>query len=92
MDLGLDRSHLTERFIVVHEFATCLLVQTRLREGHDQQAPDDLKDVLEGPLARLPVSLQGVDAYLSCSGGDVGVENFREEEALWGVLGEATFE
>ena len=92
MDLGLDGSHLTERFIVVHELATSLLVQTRLGKGHDQQAPDDLENVLEGPLAGFPVSLQGVDADLSCRGCYVGVENFREEEALWGVLGEATFE
>ena len=92
VDLGLDGSHLTERFIVIHELATSLLVQTRLREGHDEQAPDDFEDVLERPLAGLPVSLQGVDTDLSGGGGDVRMENFGHEEALRGVLWEATLE
>lgn len=80
MDLGVDACMLAERIIVAHELAAGLLVQTRLGEGHNEKALDDLKDVFERPLGRVPVSLEGVYADFARVLGHVRMENLRQEE------------
>ena len=91
MDLCVDTSMLAERVIVVHELSTGLLVQTGLREGNDQKALDDLKDVLEGPLGWVPVSLQRVDTDFTRVLRDVRMEYLSQEETFWCTLWEPTF-
>lgn len=43
--------------IVLHDELACLLIERTLGEGDDEEAFDDLKDVVEGPFSRIPVLL-----------------------------------
>ena len=80
MDLGVDAGMLTEGVVVVHELATGLLIQAGFGEWDNQKAFYDLEDVLEGPLGRVPVSLQSVHADFTGILSNVRMENFGQEE------------
>ena len=47
--------------------------------------------MFEGPLRRVPITLECVHADLSGILGDVRVENLRQEEPFGSALGEPTF-
>ena len=57
VNLGVNSGMLAKRIVVIHEFTTSFLVQAGLWKGNDEQALDDLKDVLKRPLRWVPVSL-----------------------------------
>ena len=92
VDLCVDAGVLAEGIVVVHELTAGLLVQTRLREGHNQETLDNFEDVLQGPFSRIPVSLQGVHADFTSVHGDVWMEYLGQEEAFRGALWEPTFD
>jgi len=57
--LGYQAGLQKETIVVLHELFACLLVERALREGHDQEALDDLEDIAETPLLHVPVFLEG---------------------------------
>ena len=78
-----------ERLVILHKLSTSFLVQATLRKWHDQQALDDFEDVLQGPLRRVPVSLQGVNADVARRHSDVRMEYLRQKESFGRALREA---
>ena len=75
MDESVDAGMLAEAAIVVHELTAGFLIQTGLWEGHDQQTLNDLEDVLQRPLCRIPVPLERVHADFTRVLRHVRVEN-----------------
>ena len=69
--------------VVLHDEFAGLLVERAFGEGDDEEALDDLEDVVERPGRGVPVLLERVDADLAFF-GDVGMEDLRYEEA-WRV-------
>lgn len=88
MNLGVHLGLLIERVVILHEFATCLFVETRLWEGDDEKAADDLENVLERPLGWRPVPLQCVYANFTAVRRYVRVENLCHKVALRSTLRE----
>lgn len=66
--------------VILHDEFTCGLVEGALGEGDDEEALDDLEDVVERPGSRIPVLLQRVHADLALL-GYVGMEDLCDEEA-----------
>jgi hypothetical protein len=79
MYLGVHSGILREIFVALHELATGFFVETALWEGYDQQAFDDLEDVGQGPITRVPVLLQGVHTDLTTGYCNVRMENLSQE-------------
>ena len=67
-------------FIVIHKHFTCLLIKSTFGEGYNQQAFDDLKNVVNGPVFRVPIFFESVDADFAFF-RNIGMENFGHEIA-----------
>jgi hypothetical protein len=92
MYLRVDPRVLTERVIIVHELSTSLLIETRLWEWYDKQAPDNFENVLERPLGGGPISLQSVDADFTRVNSNIWMENLCHKESFWCTLREPIFD
>ena len=66
--------------VTLHEILSRFVVQTALREGHDQQTSNDRQDVTERG-GGSPIFFERVDANGSCGGIDIGVVDFCDEVA-----------
>ena len=66
--------------VVFHDEFAGVLVEGAFGEGDDEQAFDDLEDVVERPRSGVPILLQRVHANLAFF-GDVGMENLRYEKS-----------
>lgn len=66
--------------VVLHDEFSGLFVEGTFGEGDDEEAFDDLEDVVEGPLGGIPVLFQGIDANLALF-RYVGMEDLGDEEA-----------
>ena len=62
MNLSANLGLLAELVKAVHEESSSLLVESTLRERHNQQTPDSLQNFPNIPLLRIPVSLERIDA------------------------------
>jgi hypothetical protein len=65
MYLGVNFGISEKLLIAFHELTSSFLIQTTLREGHDQQALDDFENIGKRPITRVPILFQCVNTYLS---------------------------
>ena len=80
---------LTEIVVVAfHEEAAGLLVQCTFRERHNQEASNNLQDVADIPLLRVPVLFESVHADLTTRLSHVWVENLGQKVTLRWLLRE----
>jgi len=92
MHLGVDLGVVKKCVVVFHKLATRFLIQTALGKRHDQQALYHRKDLLQGPLSRLPVAFKNIDADVATRSGHVGMEHFSQKVALRRILRESAFQ
>ena len=78
VDVGHELGALRVFRVRLHEQLPGLVVQARLGERNNQQAPDHREDMPQGGVCR-PISFQGVDADFT-GGGNVGMKNPRKKE------------
>jgi len=78
-----DKSSFSRKFFIrFHKKLSCFLVQRAFGERSNEKATYNLKNMPYGPLLRIPISLQCIDADFAF-GGDIWVENLGGKVSFW---------
>lgn len=90
MNRGVKFGMIKELLIVLHKLSPSFFIKWTLWKWYYQQALNNLKNVRQWPLWRIPIFFQSIDTYFSTRYSYIWVENLSEKVAFWRLWWELT--